>query len=94
MRFWFNPSAVGNVIVRVVNIRKGYSQGPNIPLTVFVYDGEEKTLCGTVTGTDRFYYGKVVECGGTRGDSVRIEAQNIINIFEINFYLSQGKIIC
>ena len=84
MRFWFTPSRVGKVI-----IKKGFSHRAANLYSVYVCDREEKTLCGTYTPVhQKSHYSAAVECSGARGDSVKIELDYHINLFEIEIYPS------
>ena len=85
MRFWFNLCTVDEVM-----IRKGYSHSSENIYSIFVYIGEKKKLCGRYTGVTDDYEAKV-ECGCVRSDSVSIEVNNHINIFDIEIYQVEGK---
>ena len=60
-----------------------------------VYDGVAETECGTYTGKEGHYYNETVQCGGNRGDSVRLGqtgCTKYLNVCEIKVYGQlQGK---
>ena len=89
LRVYFQSSSnVGEVV-----IEQGYSGCSSCVYTVSVYDGEAETECGTYTGKDGLYSNETVQCGGKRGDSVRLErtgGPKPLNVFEIKVY-GQGK---
>ena len=70
-------------------IKKGFSHRAVNLYSVFVCDGGLCThLCGTYTHQKGFYYSVTVECFGAKGDSVKIELDYHINLFEIEIYPS------
>ena len=89
LRVYFqNSSDVGEVV-----IEKGRSGCSLCIYTVSVYDSEVGTVCGTYTGKYGFYSNETVQCGGKRGDSVRLErtgGPKPLYVFEIKVY-EQGK---
>ena len=83
MRFWFRDTFVDMVV-----IKKGHSHKQTNVYKVSVYNGKEKRLCGTyapgVGGSN--YFDEAAECGGVRGDSLMIELDFCINIYELEIY--------
>ena len=59
------------------------------------YEGEVETVCGTYTGKVSIYYNEMVQCGGKRGDSVRLKqtgCTKALVVLEIKVYGQlQGK---
>ena len=94
---WFrvyfqNSSNLGKVV-----IEKGGSQShaASCVYTVSVYDRKAETVCGTYTGKVSIYYNEMVQCGGNRGDSVRLKRTGCtittqLHVYEIKVY-GQGK---
>ena len=82
--YFKNPSDVGKVV-----LEQGYSKDSSCVFTVSVYDGEVETVCGTYTGKVSVYYNETVQCGGKRGDSVRLGQTGFISslaIYEVKVY--------
>ena len=91
LRVYFqNPSYVEQVV-----IEQGLSHAASCVFTVSVYKGEVETVCGTYTGKSGYYYNEMVQCGGKRGDSVRLEqtgCTKALVVLEIKVYGQlQGK---
>ena len=88
--YLLSPSNVGQVV-----IERGKSNGASCVYTVSVYDGVAETVCGTYTGKEGHYYNETVQCGGNRGDSVRLGqtgCTKYLNVREIKVYGQlQGK---
>ena len=82
MRFWFARSMINKVV-----IRKGHSHSNATDklFSVYVYYGEIKALCGTYRTIGR-YFDMTVECGDRIGESVSIEVNHHINMFEIEVW--------
>ena len=88
--YFLNSSNVGQVVIEL-----GRSYHASCVYTVSVYDGVAETVCGTYTGKKGHYYNETVQCGGNRGDSVRL-GQSVctkhLNVREIKVYGQlQGK---
>jgi len=79
MRFYFAQSKVGKVIAR------GYSGSSEDVHYVFVYDGEDKSLCDTFTAVKGPYV-QTIQCRDTVGQSVTVEVNDYINMYEIEIY--------
>ena len=73
--------------VEKVVIERGYTAA-DCTFTVSVNNGGQSSLCGTYT--NRYgWYSESVQCGGTTGDSVKVEMTNCpkwLRIFEIAVY--------
>ena len=86
---WLRVYFLSSSDVEKVVIEKGYSKDSSCVYTVSVYKGEVETVCGTYTGKVSIYYNKMVQCGGKRGDSVRLEqteCTQYLNVHEIKVY--------
>ena len=74
--------------VEEVVIEKGHTNA-DCTFTVYVNNGGLSLLCGTYTKSRGLYFDESVQCGGTTGDSVKVEMTNCpkwLRIFEIAVY--------
>ena len=66
-------------------IVRGYSGSSEDVHYVFVYNGEDKSLCDTFTAVKGPYV-QNIQCRDTVGQSVTVEVNNYINMYEIEIY--------
>ena len=90
---WLNVYFRSVSNVEKVVIEKGFTHAVYCTFTVYVNNGGQSSLCGTYTIKSYGLYSESVQCGGTTGDSVKVEmtnCQRTLRISEIAVY-SAGK---